>query len=35
MIPILYDKSASVFTNNGIGYFKDAISYKAYDELNG
>ena len=35
MIPILYAKNASEFSNNGIGHLKDAISCKVTEERNG
>ena len=35
MIPILYAKNASDFSNNGIGILKDAISCEVSEERNG
>ncbi len=35
MIPILYEKNASDFGNNGIGHLKDTISCKVTEERNG
>ena len=35
MIPILYQKNASDFSNNGIGILKDAISCEVSEERNG
>ena len=35
MIPVLFDKSATVFTTNGIGRLSDAISCKVIEERNG
>ncbi len=35
MIPILYSKTATDFTNNGIGFLKDAVSVNVTEERNG
>ncbi len=35
MIPILYEKSESVFTHNGIGFLRDAIKVTVTEERNG